>query len=84
MPIRELVNKLSTSTSKAFSSHKLVQSSTNMDLDINMVTSRERSSSYQSCYSRESSVSSRESSVSSTALLVSYYERMECQSSNLS
>ena len=73
VPIRELVNKSSISTYKAFSSHKLVQSSTNMNLDINMATLRERLLSYQSH-------NSRESSVLSTASSVPYYKRMEYQS----
>jgi len=73
--IRESVNKSSIFTSEAFLSHKLVQLSTNIDLNINIATPRERSLSHQSPNSRESSILFTTSSVS-------YHKRMECQSSN--
>ena len=73
--IRELVNKSFLSTSKAFLSYRLVQSLTNINLDINMATSRGRSLSHQS-------YNSREFSVFLTTLSVPYHERIKYQNSN--
>ena len=74
-PIRELANTSFFSTAKALLSNNQVQSSPGMDMDIDMIIPRGRSSSH-------SSNSSRESSVLSKASLVPYYERIEIQSNN--
>ena len=75
VPIRELANQSSFTTTKALLSNKLVQSSPSMDTDINMAASRGRSLSHLGTRFRESSILSTTSSIP-------YHERMEIQSSN--
>ena len=73
--IRELANISFSSSTKTFLPNKIVQSLFSMNIDINMTILKGRSLSYL-CNS------SRDSSMLFKASLVSYYKRMEIQSSN--
>ena len=74
--IRELVNKLFSTSAFNLQSQQMAQLPSNMDINVNIDIIREKST-------FSSKFSSRELLTHSTALFVSYHEKMEAQNNFL-